>query len=91
MTEFEIDPAAADYYERTTATTALELAKEMIDEWDYAEDPAGYCHERPMLVRLVEVAEAAFAVASERGGIAYVPADPAAMHRLQGLFGAPDV
>jgi len=32
---------------------AVELAREMIDEWDYDADPHCYCHVRPMLIALV--------------------------------------
>lgn len=53
----EIAPAAQFYYDRMTLANAIEIAKEMIDEWSYDEDRLGYCHDRPVLVRLVEAAE----------------------------------
>lgn len=53
----EIVPATARYYERETLEGAVQTAKEMIEEWDYAADPHGYCHTRPMLVRLVQAIE----------------------------------
>jgi hypothetical protein len=53
----EIAPAARPWYDRETVASAVEQAKETIEEWSYEEDPHGYCHERPMLVRLVEAVE----------------------------------
>lgn len=40
-------------YRKTTAQ-AVEIARERIEEWDYEEDPHGYCHERSVLIALVE-------------------------------------
>lgn len=59
LTGFEVDPRAASYYDRLTVERAIEYAEEHIAEWDYEQDPHGYCHTRPMLVRLVEGAKAA--------------------------------
>ncbi len=55
----EIIPAAQGYYDRETVEDAVATAKEMVEEWDYAADPHGYCHVRPVLVRLVQAVEAA--------------------------------
>lgn len=32
---------------------AFQATRERIDEWDWDEDPHGYCHERPLLVTLL--------------------------------------
>jgi hypothetical protein len=53
----EIVPVTASYYDRETLADAVQAAKEMVEEWDYATDPHGYCHFRPMLVRLIQAAE----------------------------------
>jgi hypothetical protein len=50
----QIDPRAQRYYDRMTTEAAIQAARERIEEWDYDSDPHGYCHERPMLVRLVQ-------------------------------------
>jgi hypothetical protein len=55
--EFEIDPRARTYYDRTTLESAIQSTKERIEEWSYEEDPHGYCHVRPELIKLVEAAE----------------------------------
>jgi len=49
-----IHPDTQQYYDRTTLESAIQHAKETIEDWDYHRDPHGYCHVRPMLVRLVE-------------------------------------
>lgn len=54
----EIEAAAQRYYDAETVESAVEQAREMVDEWDYAKDPHGYCHVRPMLVRLIQAVEA---------------------------------
>lgn len=58
-TEFEIDPRAAEYYQRPTYTldSELQIARERIDEWSYEEDPHGYCHDRSGWVALVNGVE----------------------------------
>lgn len=58
MTGFEIHPAARSYYDRQTLASAIEDARTWIEEWSYESDPHGYCHFRPILIRLVEAAEA---------------------------------
>ena len=58
MFEPEIVPAAQPFYDRETTELAIQAAKETIEEWDYAKDPHGYCHDRSMLLRLVQAAEA---------------------------------
>jgi hypothetical protein len=52
----EIDPRAQSYYDRIDLETALQIAQEQIEEWDYEADPHGYCHERPVLMLLVRAA-----------------------------------
>lgn len=59
MSEFEIVPAARVYYDRLTPERAVEYAIEHIEEWSYEDDAHGYCHTRPMLIRLVEIAQRA--------------------------------
>jgi hypothetical protein len=54
---FAIDPRAQVYYDRLTTEHAVEYAREHIEEWSYEDDPHGYCHTRPMLVKLVEAVE----------------------------------
>lgn len=49
-----IAPAAQPWYDSMTLPLAVEVAAEMVDEWDYESDPHGYCHERSVLLRLVE-------------------------------------
>jgi hypothetical protein len=56
MTEFSIAPGTESYYDRMTLSLAIQIAREKIEEWDYAADPSGYCHERPVLVALVAAA-----------------------------------
>lgn len=55
--EYTIEPGTEGYYTRKTLKSAVAQAKEMIEEWDYVYAPHGYCHERPMLIRLVEAIE----------------------------------
>jgi hypothetical protein len=53
-------PAAQVYYDRAEDLDfAIVVAKEKCAEWDYVEDPHGYCHERSVLQRLIRAAEAA--------------------------------
>ena len=54
---FTIAPGTERYYERMTLEDALADTITTIEEWSYADDPHGYCHFRPMLIRLVEAAE----------------------------------
>jgi hypothetical protein len=44
------------YLDRMSAEDARQIAREKVAEWDYAADPHGYCHDRPVLVRLLEAA-----------------------------------
>lgn len=62
MFEPEIVPAAQPFYDRETTEDAVQAAKEIIEEWDYAKDPHGYCHFRSMLVRLVQAAESSLSL-----------------------------
>lgn len=39
-----IEPAARPWYDRLTLPSAITIASEMIDEWDYEKDAHGYCH-----------------------------------------------
>ena len=50
----EIIEQTRPYYDRMTIEDAVQHARELIEEWDYERDPHGYCHVRPILVRLVE-------------------------------------
>jgi len=52
-----IAPAAQPWYDRMNLPLAIDVAKEMIDEWDYESDAHGYCHVRSVLLRLVEAAD----------------------------------
>lgn len=61
----QLPPGVAPYYERITLADAIQIAREQIEEWDYESDPSGYCHDRPVLVRLVEAAEKHLSSASE--------------------------
>lgn len=54
-----LPPGVQPYYDRVSVEDAIQMAREMIEEWDYERDPGGYCHHRPVLVRLVEAAEEA--------------------------------
>lgn len=47
-------PITQPYYDRMTTEAAIQMAREMIAEWSYADDPHGYCHVRPMLMLLLE-------------------------------------
>ncbi len=40
-------------YKKDTPT-AIEIALEMIEEWNYQENPHGWCHDRTVLIALVE-------------------------------------
>jgi len=51
-----IVPAAQPWYDQMTLSLAVAVASEMVDEWDYEQDPHGYCHVRTVLARLVEAA-----------------------------------
>jgi hypothetical protein len=51
-----IEPAARPWYDRLTLSTAIIMACETIDEWSYEQDAHGYCHDRSVLLRLVEAA-----------------------------------
>lgn len=59
MYEPEIETRARDYYDLLDVEVAIRVAKERIEEWSYEDDPHGYCHTRPVLVRLVQAAERA--------------------------------
>lgn len=50
----EIEKKAVPYYDRLTVEDAIQIAKERCEEWDYTADPHGYCHERSVLVKLLE-------------------------------------
>lgn len=52
----EVADRARPWYDRSTLESAVESARERIEEWSYEDDPHGYCHTRPMLVKLVEAA-----------------------------------
>lgn len=52
-----VDPRALSYYAEVSLDTALAIARERIEEWSYDDDPHGYCHERPVLMRLVQTIE----------------------------------
>lgn len=52
----EIADAAASYYPMGIELATI-CARETIDEWDYSRDPHGYCHDRPVLLALVEEVE----------------------------------
>lgn len=55
-----VEPKARVYYERAEDLDfAIVVAKEMCAEWDYSEDPHGYCHTRSVIQRLVRAVEAA--------------------------------
>jgi hypothetical protein len=55
--EAVIVPAAQPWYDQLTLESAIVQASEMIDEWDYEQDAHGYCHDRSVLLRLVEAAK----------------------------------
>jgi len=41
------------YVQRYAYPVAREVAGDMIDEWDYAADPHGFCHDRSVLIALL--------------------------------------
>lgn len=54
----EFDPRTAKYYERyADLDLAIQSTKEQVDEWDYDDDPHGYCHFRSSYATLVRAAE----------------------------------
>lgn len=53
---YEVVQPARPYYDSLDLATAIQSAKEQVEEWSYAEDAHGYCHERSVLVRLIEAA-----------------------------------
>lgn len=56
-TPFTAEEARARFYPGITLELAIQAAREQIEEWSYEDDPDGYCHQRPILMRLVEAAE----------------------------------
>lgn len=52
-----IHPATTSYYESMTIDEAVQIAAEKVGEWDYDRDPHGYCHERPVLMALLDAVE----------------------------------
>jgi len=64
---FTVQPGTENYYDRMTLQAALADTITMIQEWNYSQDPHGYCHFRPMLIRLVEAAERV--IPPERGQV----------------------
>jgi hypothetical protein len=45
-----------EQYQPATMELAIISTLERIEEWDYEADPHGWCHERPLLIALVEKA-----------------------------------
>lgn len=58
---FEVDPRAGKYakppFYPLDTETAITIARERINEWSWDEDAHGYCHDRAVLIALVEAAE----------------------------------
>ena len=52
-----IAPPAKPYYDRLTDESAIQTAKEWVDEWSYEDDAHGYCHNRSVIARLIKLAE----------------------------------
>lgn len=65
-----IAPQAQPWYDSMTVPLAVEIACEMVDEWNYEADPHGYCHVRPVLLALVNAVRAC-ACPSGRSDFAY--------------------
>ncbi len=65
MADYSYDVAvpALGYYATMSMADAIQIADEQIEEWDYADDPAGYCHHRPVLLKLVQAARLALEMA----------------------------
>ncbi len=53
MSDWKMDPRAGRYNEPLDLDFAVMVAKERIEEWSWAEDPHGYCHERTVLIALL--------------------------------------
>jgi hypothetical protein len=49
----DINPKTEGYYNRQTVEAAVSDAWTQIEEWDYDKDAHGYCHFRPILLRLL--------------------------------------
>lgn len=57
MLPIHVAPEARTYYEAMTVRRAREEARRLVEEWDYEQEPYGYCHVRPVLARLLVLAE----------------------------------
>jgi hypothetical protein len=49
-----MDSRAKEYDKPLSYAFAIEVAKELVEEWSYEDDPHGYCHLRPVLIALIK-------------------------------------
>lgn len=54
--EIERGPLFAQYPPMRDLDFAVKVAMERIEEWDYDEDPHGWCHDRPIFIALLRCA-----------------------------------
>ena len=57
--DVEIDPRAGKYADphRYDAESSIDSAMEKVIEWSYDDDPHGYCHDRAVLIGLLQEIE----------------------------------
>jgi hypothetical protein len=44
-------------YPPPSVADARQIAREMVEEWEYEQDPHGYCHVRPMLISFLRATD----------------------------------
>jgi len=54
--KWDVEPIAQDYYD-DDLESAIQATTERVEEWVWADDPHGYCHERPPLITLLDEIE----------------------------------
>lgn len=52
--EIEREPRFGQYPTPAPVPFAVEVALEMVEEWNYRDDPHGWCHTRPVLLGLLD-------------------------------------
>lgn len=58
----------AEYVQRYAYPVARECAQDAVEEWDYAADPHGFCHDRSVLIALLAEIDRLEALLAQRGG-----------------------